>query len=84
MKLLNNKDLKLALTDVREFCPNEEVKKVLSKDNVMLIDIFYGNTGIQNILKKSLIGMDTWTDDVAKNVKEIFTKYIKGEHETIN
>lgn len=82
--VLNNKDLKLALRDAREQCPNENVKNILSRDNILLIDVFYGNDGIKNILKKSLTLMSDWTDSTGKEVKRTFEKYINMEHRTIN
>ena len=84
MKLLNNKDLKLALRDARELCPNEEAKDILSKDNIMLTDIFHGNEGVKFVLEKALPLMETWDDEMAENVKTIFKKYIKMEHRILN
>ena len=84
MMILNNKDLKLAIRDARELCPNEGIKKLLSKDNVMITDVFYGNTGIKNLLKSSLTLMVNWNDSVAVEVKKTFTKYIKSNDITIN
>jgi hypothetical protein len=82
--LLNNKDLKLALKYAREYCPEEEIGNLLSRDNIMLIDIFYGNNGIVKILKKSLKLMESWNDEVGQDVKITFNKYINLTKVTIN
>jgi len=82
--ILNNKDLKIALKNARECCPNEEVETLLSRDNIMLTDIFHGDYGITNILKQALILMESWQDSMGKEIKETFKKYINLNNITIN
>ena len=77
MMILNNKDLKLALKDARENCPNKKIGDVLSKDNVMVADIFLGNKGIIKILKNALPLMESWDDSIGVHVKNTFKKYIE-------
>jgi hypothetical protein len=84
MKLLNNKDLKLALKNARECCPDEEVEELLSRDNIMLTDIFYGDHGIAGVLKTSLTLMESWQDSVGENIKNTFKKYVELHEITIN
>lgn len=82
--ILNNKDLKLALKNARECCPDEKVENLLSRDNIMLTDIFHGDYGVTNILKQSLILMESWQDPMGKDIKETFKKYINLNNITIN
>lgn len=82
--VLNNKDLKIALNSAREYCPNKEVGEMLSRDNVMLTDILHGSNGIIKILKISLPLMETWDDEIGKDVQDTFKKYIKLADTKIN
>lgn len=84
MMLLNNKDLKLAFKDAREFCPIEEVGDILSRDNVMLTDMYHGNKGIMHLIRKTLPLMSEWTGEVADSTKETFRRYITLDNVTIN
>ena len=71
--ILNNKELKLALKELRERVKKgSSLEKDLNHEVIMFIDVLYGNSGIKDHLKQILFKLG----DEHQDIKRIIRKYV--------